>query len=468
MATVYEAVNSRLNKRVAMKFIDAGLALNEDAKERFQREALAAGAVDSPNIVQIFDADVTEDGSAYIVMELLHGQDLGAYIETCGCLEVDETLRIGAQIVKAIHHAHKAGIVHRDLKPDNIFLSEREDEPMVVKLLDFGVSKFTHREKAPVKALTRVGAIVGTPHYMSPEQAQGRDVDGRTDIYSVGAILFECLTGQPPHTGNNYEQIIVDICTREVDDVREHNADVPAPVAEVIKKALSQERDARYGSARELLTALFANAPQTLEHIELLPESVAQAEISPRSSQSNRPKTKSRAKSGSRAKTGSRTKSGSRAKTGSRTKSGSRTKTASTRLSISKFRASLSADPWAWAVAGGVVVMLGLVLSIVFLRPSATKTDQLRNATTGPQMKFQPRRVTPPPWRRPQPNSEAREEQPPAPTLPAASTSAAPIPSSSASAIPAEPKSTPAGKARTRARPVPKNTQSGGLKLRTE
>jgi serine/threonine protein kinase len=263
MGCVYEAVNTTIKKRVAIKCIDHQLLKNDEAYERFHREALAASSVDSPHIVQIFDAGKTDDGVPFIVMELLRGSDLGLVITEHRRLELDDALHVGIQILKGLHHAHAGGIVHRDLKPDNVFLVEREDEPPLVKLLDFGVSKMRSSE-VPLQTLTRQGTVVGTPFYMSPEQAQAfTDVDGRTDLYSVGAILYECLTGRPPHVGKSYEQVIVSICMKDADDVRTHNPGVPGELAKVIRKALSRERDDRFKSAREMLDALVDAAPDS-------------------------------------------------------------------------------------------------------------------------------------------------------------------------------------------------------------
>jgi len=268
MGCVYEAVNTSIQKRVAMKCIDQQLARNPEANARFQREALAASAVESPYIVQIFDAGETDEGMPFIVMELLRGQDLGGYITELGKLDVAEAMLITSQVLKGLHHAHAAGIVHRDLKPDNVFLVEREDEPLCVKLLDFGVSKIARSEEVPLKTLTRQGTVVGTPFYMSPEQAQAfPDVDGRTDIYSVGAILYECLTGKPPHCGKSYEQVIVNICMKDPEDVRIHNPAVPDDLAKIISKALAREREDRYPDARALLNALIDAAPEQLKQL---------------------------------------------------------------------------------------------------------------------------------------------------------------------------------------------------------
>ncbi|WP_438016384.1 serine/threonine-protein kinase [Sorangium sp. So ce315] len=260
MGMVYEAVNTAIGKRVAMKFVDADLAQNKDAVARFHREAQAASAVESAHIVEIFDAGFADD-VPFLVMELLRGEDLGHRIRRCGRLDLGEALHVTAQILRGLHRAHEAGIVHRDLKPDNIFLVDRDDDPNFAKILDFGISKVRRADGAPAHTLTREGTVLGTPFYMSPEQAQALpDVDGRTDLWAVGAILYECLTGHPPHSGNSYEQVIVNICMKDAQDVRMSNPAIPEPIARVITKALTRDRDLRFSSARDFLDALIAAA----------------------------------------------------------------------------------------------------------------------------------------------------------------------------------------------------------------
>ena len=262
MGSVYEALNTSIGKRVAMKFVDAEAAKNRDAVARFQREAQAASAVESAHIVEIFDSGIGENGLPYIVMELLRGEDLGHRIKRLGRLELAEACHIIAQLLRGLHRAHEAGIVHRDLKPDNIFLVDRDDEASFAKILDFGISKVQRTSEVPAHTLTRQGTVLGTPFYMSPEQAQALpDVDGRTDIWSVGAILYECLSGRPPHSGNTYEQVIINICMKDAEDVRAHNPGVPAAVAGVLKKTLARDRADRFQTARELLDALSQAAP---------------------------------------------------------------------------------------------------------------------------------------------------------------------------------------------------------------
>src|SRR6185369_16289159 len=150
-----------------------------------------------------------------------------------------EAVHITGQLLRGLHRAHRAGIVHRDLKPDNVFLVDRDDDQNFVKIVDFGISKVQRSGEVPVQTLTRQGTVLGTPFYMSPEQAQALpDVDGRTDLWAVGAILYECLTGHPPHSGSSYEQVIVNICMKDAQDVRMGNPAVPEPIARVIAKAL--------------------------------------------------------------------------------------------------------------------------------------------------------------------------------------------------------------------------------------
>jgi serine/threonine-protein kinase len=255
MGAVYEATHLAINKRVALKFLYRDSAHDLDAVLRFQREAEAASAVESEHIVQIFDSGASEDGLPFLVMELLRGEDLRTRLRRLGSLDVAEVLTIGVQVARALRRAHAAGIVHRDLKPDNIFLCARDDGALCVKLVDFGISKVS-RKTATADTLTRRGMVLGTAFYMAPEQAQAaRDVDGRADLFSLGAILFEALTGQPPHTGTVYEAILIAICTKDAPDVRTLAPHVPEPLARLVARALERDRDARYASADALLAA---------------------------------------------------------------------------------------------------------------------------------------------------------------------------------------------------------------------
>ena len=257
MGAVFQATNAGIGKRVALKFLGAETSKDVDAATRFQREAEAASLAESPHIVQIFDSGRSEQGLPFLVMELLTGEDLRARLRREGRLAPEAAARIALQVLKALRQAHGAGIVHRDLKPDNVFLCQRDDEPAFVKIVDFGISKL--QQSPGVDTLTHKGAVLGTAFYMSPEQAQSfSDIDGRTDLFSVGAILYEMLTGQPPHSAPTYEAVLIAICTRDADDVRAKAPEVPEKLARVIARALKRDREERYQSAEEMLDDLDA------------------------------------------------------------------------------------------------------------------------------------------------------------------------------------------------------------------
>ncbi len=263
MGAVYEAEHVGIGRKVAIKFVDRDVANDEGVVTRFAREARATTAIDSEHIVSVLDAGV-EDGRPYLVMELLRGEDLGARLRRLGRLTVKESLHILAQVLRGLARAHEAGIVHRDLKPDNVFVLRRENDALFVKIVDFGISKMSRPKSGTTPlAITGKGTVLGTPLYMAPEQAQALpDVDGRADLYSAGAILFECLTGRPPHTGECYEQIILAICMQDAPDVRSINSTVPANVSAYVARCLARNRDARYGSAFEALAGLREVAPE--------------------------------------------------------------------------------------------------------------------------------------------------------------------------------------------------------------
>ncbi|HEV8245415.1 MAG TPA: serine/threonine-protein kinase, partial [Polyangiaceae bacterium] len=257
MGAVFQATNTVINKRVALKFLSEAGASDAQAAQRFQREAEAASLVESEHIVQIFDFGSTEQGMPFLVMELLTGHDLRALLKREHKLLPEPAVKIAVQILRALVRAHAAGIVHRDLKPDNVFLCERDAGDALVKIVDFGISKLARKVK--LDTLTQRGTILGTAFYMSPEQAQGlEEVDARADLYSVGAILYEMLAARPPHTAPTYEAVLVAICTRDAADVREHSPDVPLPIARTLHKALARDRELRFQSASEMLSALEA------------------------------------------------------------------------------------------------------------------------------------------------------------------------------------------------------------------
>jgi serine/threonine-protein kinase len=255
MGAVFAAENTLIGKRVALKFLSAEAARDRDAARRFQREAQAASMIESEHIVQVFDAGTTPEGLPFLVMEHLSGEDLRARLTREGRLAVADALTIALQVLRALVRAHAAGIVHRDLKPDNVFLCARDDGSVLVKLVDFGISKLAKATMS--ERLTRRGTVLGSAYYMSPEQAQASDsVDQRSDLYGVGAMLFEMLAGHPPHSGPTLESVLVAICTQNAPSLAKFRPDVPAPLVSAVARALERNPAARFANAGEFIDAL--------------------------------------------------------------------------------------------------------------------------------------------------------------------------------------------------------------------
>jgi serine/threonine-protein kinase len=255
MGVVYRGIHRELGKPVAIKRLDRRLATEALAFERFRREAIAASRVNSPYVVQVFDWGKASDDNPFIVMELLEGQNLRAYLDAEGRLEPSTAVAISAQILKGLHRIHQAHVLHRDLKPENVFLCDYDHERPFVKLLDFGISKGI--DGNDIGSLTRAEAILGTAAYLSPEQVLGEPPpDVRSDLYSLGVVLYEMLVGHAPHAGKTYEATLVEICTHEAEDVRLANPLIAPRLAEVVRVALSRDRDQRFESAVTFLDAL--------------------------------------------------------------------------------------------------------------------------------------------------------------------------------------------------------------------
>jgi len=257
--SVFEAERIADGALFALKRMDHASTGDEVSMNRFAREVRAANTVQSEHIAVVLDVG-TDAGCPFLLMELLQGEDLGARLQRVKRLSWGEAVNVTWQILVGLTFAHAAGVVHRDLKPENVFLTERPEGPPCVKILDFGVSKIQPKGTTTPLALTLKGATVGTPLYMSPEQATARpDVDERSDIYSVGAILFECLTGRPPHVGESNEAILQSIRTNHAPPVQGVARELPTAIAEVVDRALAFERGARFASADEMRLALEAS-----------------------------------------------------------------------------------------------------------------------------------------------------------------------------------------------------------------
>ena len=254
VGAVFEAVQVRTGRRYAVKVLLPEIAMREGAAKRFRREAEALAAVGHSGIVQIHDFDTEDDGTQFLVMDLLEGEDLATRIAREGALDLPFALRVLEEIGAALGAAHELGIVHRDLKPANVFLSRRPGAPERATILDFGLAK---NLAGPSVHLTATGVGLGTPLYMSPEQARGEDVDLRTDVYALGCILFEMLTGNAPFTGATISIVIAKILTEEPPLVSAL-AKRPTPPAldQVVRTALAKSASDRYPSARAFLDAV--------------------------------------------------------------------------------------------------------------------------------------------------------------------------------------------------------------------
>jgi serine/threonine-protein kinase len=261
MGEVWAARNVLTQKNFAVKFLLPELAERPDALERFIREAETAGSLEHPSIVDVFDVAQDEDGRPYIVMELLAGESLEARIERVGTLTSFEAAAFLAQIADGLDVAHRAGVVHRDLSAANIFLVRDPDGGRPVpKILDFGVSK-TLGPNASDRTQTGNGAVLGCPEFMSPEQARGAEtVDARTDVWSLGVVLYHALTGTAPFKAKNYNAMMVAILTRPHRPLLEVAPSVDPELAALIECCLVKDRATRIQTAREVADRLSAIA----------------------------------------------------------------------------------------------------------------------------------------------------------------------------------------------------------------
>jgi len=245
MGVVYKAEDTKLKRRVALKFLPPELTHIPEVKERFMREAQAAAALDHSNICTVYEFDEAEDKS-FISMAYIDGQSLKKKIES-GPLELDEALRTATQVAEGLQEAHKKGVVHRDIKSANIMVTEKSQ----VKIMDFGLARMTGGT-----LLTQEGTAMGTIAYMSPEQAQGKEVDHRTDIWSFGVVLYEMLTGELPFKGEHEQAVVYSIRKDKPKSITEVNAESPQSIEQVVEKALEKDADKRYQQVDELLDDL--------------------------------------------------------------------------------------------------------------------------------------------------------------------------------------------------------------------
>lgn len=268
MGSVYEAEHLTLHRKVAIKFLLPEYTRNEETLRRFEREAVIAAQLDSPNVVHIYDFDRSENGYYYIVMEYLEGRELRKILKEEKRLPPQRLINIMLQVAQLLDQAHSKGIIHRDLKPENIFIVNKEGNE-IVKILDFGISKIRQSSKG---SLTQTGAIIGTPYYMSPEQAKGvKEIDHRVDIYALGVICYEAITGELPINAENVTGILVKIVTEPPPPIRMKRADLPEAVERAIIKAMAKEPNDRYNSCLEFVVDLARGFGIPLEGLKLTP-----------------------------------------------------------------------------------------------------------------------------------------------------------------------------------------------------
>ncbi len=264
MGAVYLAEHTLMRKRVALKLLHADMSRDPEVLARFKREAEAAAHVEHPNVATATDFGQTEDGSFFLVLEYVEGTSLRKVIEQ-GAVHPARALHVARQIAFALDRAHAAGIVHRDLKPENVMLVKKGDDPDFVKVLDFGIAKVERPARDTGQPLTRLGTILGTPEYMAPEQALGEKVGPAADLYAVGVMLYEMLTGKHPFDTEDRMAILSMHIVAPVPRMADRNPaiDVPAPIEELVRKLLEKDAKARPPSARALAEAIEVAAAQS-------------------------------------------------------------------------------------------------------------------------------------------------------------------------------------------------------------
>ncbi len=273
MGAVWAAVHEALDRPVAIKFLTPSQEDGATASARFVREAKSVARVKHRFVVDVFDFGVTDEGLYYMVLELLEGQELATVMQREEPWRVRDAIQFVMQCLSGLDAVHKSGLVHRDLKPENVFVM-RDNDGRFPKLLDFGISKIAEQEPAPapvpgnapgtgagrrprLRQLTRVGITLGTPCYMSPEQLRGRrDLDGRADLYSVGVLLYQWLTGQVPYNHHSLAELAQLVHSRSAPSVAQLRPELGQALSQVIVRALAPERDARFEDAQQMRNAL--------------------------------------------------------------------------------------------------------------------------------------------------------------------------------------------------------------------
>lgn len=270
MGVVVSAFRGDLEQRVAVKFLSQAAAERPDAAERFRREARAAAKIRSEHVARVLDVGTLDTGLPYMVMEFLEGNDIAEELRRLERLPINDAVEFILQAIEALAEAHAAGVVHRDLKPGNLFLAHRADGSRRVKVLDFGISKALSGSSVEELSLTKTAALIGSPLYMAPEQMRSaKDVDTRADIWSLGAMLYEMLTGQPPYLGESIPQLCAALLHDEPIPLRQHRPEIPEGLEQAVLRCLMKDRNHRFPTVFELGRALLPFAmPDSRIHVE--------------------------------------------------------------------------------------------------------------------------------------------------------------------------------------------------------
>jgi eukaryotic-like serine/threonine-protein kinase len=262
MGMVMAAHHLELDDRVAIKFLLPETAASTEAVERFAREARAAVKIKNEHVARVVDVGKLEDGTPYMVMEYLEGSDLAAWLIQHGPLPVEQAVEFVLQAGEAIAEAHSLGIVHRDLKPSNLFVIQRPDGALSIKVLDFGISKTVSLGRSGA-SMTRTAVMVGSPMYMSPQQIRSaRDVDARGDVWALGVILYELIAGVPPFDGENLAELVNRIISEAPPSIRIYRPEVSEALEQVIFRCLARDLEQRFASIAEIADALLPFAPR--------------------------------------------------------------------------------------------------------------------------------------------------------------------------------------------------------------
>jgi serine/threonine-protein kinase len=261
MGVVVSAFRGDLEQRVAVKFLSQAAAERPDAAERFRREARAAAKIRSEHVARVLDVGTLDTGLPYMVMEFLEGNDIADELRLHQWLPIRDAVEFILQAIEALAEAHAGGVVHRDLKPSNLFLARRADGSRRVKVLDFGISKALSGSSVEELSLTKTAALIGSPLYMAPEQMRSaKDVDTRADIWSLGAMLYEMLTGQPPYTGESIPQLCAALLHDDPIPLRQHRPEIPEGLEQAVLRCLVKDRNHRFPTVFELGRALLPYA----------------------------------------------------------------------------------------------------------------------------------------------------------------------------------------------------------------